>query len=246
MTGAIASRENQLSRNVRKIMVTSHSRFLPRTSFRLSLCLLLVLSALTVAAQSGRRSVPGSPSVPAPTPPAEAKQPDKTSETKDIKRQEIIVTANRADAFAGIPLYFYDTVLKSCAGRLDDSRSVRVEVVTKYTSRSDAVNAAKAQKEAYVVWLQLRSDAARSNVPGNLSDISIEYTVYEPTTAKVKTQGTCYQGSARAGGVVLSPGSGGNRNEALVESRLRDAAIDAAERILKGLHIASASDIPTH
>ena len=105
---------------------------------------------------------------------------------------------------------------------------------SKHTSRGDAINAAKAEKEAYVVWLQLRSDnLGRSGSTGDVRDIVIEFTIFDPTTAKVKTQGTSYPGAARSGGTVISPGSAGNRNEAIAESRLREAARDAAERILK-------------
>jgi len=224
--------------------ISSQSGFLFQTYFRLGICALLMLFALTASAQSGRRAVTGSPSVPAPTPAAAAK-PEKKPE--DDKRQGIIVTSNRADAFAGVPLYLYDTVLRSCAGRLDDAHGVKVDVVTKYTSRSDAINTAKAQKEAYVVWLQLRTDSMVNSTPGyDLSDITVEYTVYEPTTAKVKASGTCYQGAARAGGVVVGPRTGGGTNPALVESRLRDSARDAADRILRALHIVLPTDLPPH
>src|ERR1700730_1521285 len=121
-------------------MIPSRSSFLPQFSFRLLICVLLTLSALTAAAQSGRRSGTGSPRVA----PPEVKQPEKKPDPVDQKRQDIILTSNRADAFAGIPLYFYDTVLKSCAGRLDDAQGVRVEVASKHTSRSEAIHTARA------------------------------------------------------------------------------------------------------
>ena len=224
-------------------MIPSRSYFLAQLSFRLSVCLLLTLFALTAAGQSGRRSVKGSPSVA----PPEVKQPEKKPEPKDEKRQGIIVTSNRGDSFAGIPLYFYDTVLKSCAGRLDDAHGVKVDVVSRHTSRSDAINNAKGQKEAYVVWLQLRTDGLNNNTPGaDLGAISVEFTVYEPVTAKVKAQGTCYQGAYRTGGVIVGPRTTSTTNVVVAESRLKDSARDAAERILRALHIASPSDMPTH
>jgi hypothetical protein len=163
------------------------------------------------------------------------------------RRQDIIVSADSGNVFGDIPPYFYDTVLMSCAGRLDDARGVRVDVVSKRTNRSDAINNAKSQKEAYVVWLQLRTDGVDSSIPnGDLSTIRIEYIVYEPTTGKVKTQGTCYQGSYRTGGVILAPRTSGSNNPTIAESRLKDSAREAAERILKALSIASPSDIPQH
>jgi hypothetical protein len=228
-------------------MIPSCTRSWPRVSFRLALYFLLALFALTAAAQSGRRSVSGSPSVTPPKPEADTAPGVKKPEPKDAKRQDIIVSADSGNVFGDIPPYFYDTVLMSCAGRLDDARGVRVDVVSKRTNRSDAINNAKSQKEAYVVWLQLRTDGVDSSIPnGDLSTIRVEYIVYEPTTAKVKTQGTCYQGSYRTGGVILAPRTTGNNNPTIAESRLRDSAREAAERILKALSIASPSDIPQH
>lgn len=226
-------------------MIPSRSSFLMRISFRLAVCLLSTLFALTAVAQSGRRSATGSPSVV----PPEAKQAEKKPEgpKKDEKRQDIIVTSNRGDSFAGIPLYFYDTVVKSCAGRLDDARAARVEVVSRQTNRSEAINNAKSQKEAYVVWLQLRTDGVNNNSTGSdLGAISIEFTVYEPVTGKVKAQGTCYQAAYRTGGVILGPRTTGTTNAAIAESRLKDSAREAADRILKALHLVLPTDLPTH
>ena len=112
-------------------------------------------------------------------------------------------------------------------------------------TRGDAVTRAKAATDGYVIWLQLRGDDMSRGYAGNLDQIYLEYTVFEATTAKVKTQGSCYQSLNRKGGVVLSPRTSGS-NTAIVEARLKDAAEDAAQRILKALHIASPSDIPPH
>lgn len=224
-------------------MIPSRSRFLLRTSFRLAVCALVTLGAWTAMAQSGRRSVTGSPSVKPPAPPEEPKQAEKKPATDQL---DLIVGTNRGDVFAGIPLYFYDSVLTSCSRRLNDSRSVKVDVVSKSMERVDAVNSAKAAKQGYVIWLQLRSDGMDGYTPGDLSTVRIDFWVFEATTARVKTQGTCYQGMYRTGGVILQPGTSGSNNPAIAESRLKDSARDAADRILKALHLSTASDIPSH
>ena len=222
-------------------MIPLSSRSLLKITFCLSICALVALWALIAVAQSGRRSVKGSPSIAAPT---ETKEPEKKPAAADEKPHlDLIIGASRADVFSGIPPYFSDSVLLSCSRRLSESRALRVDVVSRAMERSDAINSAKAAKEGYVVWLQLRSD---SNVPGSdLSDVRIDYWVYESITAKVKNQGTTYQGAYRNGGGVISPRTRGN-NPAIAESLLKDAARSAAERILKALHIASVSDIPNH
>ena len=202
--------------------------------------LLFVLFAVTVFGQSGRRQSK-SPAVSVPTP--EAKPPEKKPDAGDEVKVNLMVGTNRGDVFAGIPFNISDGVLQSCVGRLKESSGVRVDVVEKYMARGDAVNRAKAAKDGYVVWLNLRGEDQMSTNANNLDGVFIEYLVLEAITAKVKTQGNCYQGSYRKGGVVLGP-STGRSNNVIVESRLRVAAEEAAARVLKALHLASRSDIP--
>jgi hypothetical protein len=224
--------------------------FSPRTPFagqfavRVVVCFLCSFVALTALAQSGRR-LPGSPAVSAPTP--EVTPDEKKPDAKDKPRQPLIIGAARGDAFAGIPSYYSDSVLQSCIARLDQSHAVNLEVVPREMTRSDAVKRAHAEKETFVVWLELRADNsfASNTSNNNLDSIYIEFTVLEPTTAKVVAHGNCYQGAYRKGGVSLPP-SVGRSNTGVTESRLRDAAQDAADRILKALTIAPPSEIPIH
>ncbi|MCU1266267.1 MAG: hypothetical protein JWM21_2585 [Acidobacteria bacterium] len=203
--------------------------------------LLFVLLAASAFGQSGRRGSK-SPPVSAPTPEA---KPEEKPVRSDQPRVSLLVGANRGDVFVGVPLYLYDVVLQSCTARLKDSSGVNVEVVTKEMTRSDAGTRAKAAKEGYVIWLNLRGEDQMGSYGGNLRAVFIEYMVFEAETGKIKTQGTSYQGNYRQGGVVMEPGPGGGNNS-IIENRMRIAAEDAAVRILKALHIASASDIPPH
>ena len=79
-----------------------------------------------------------------------------------------------------MPLYIYDSVLKSCTGRLDDSRGVSVQAEMKGMSRGEAITRAKAATDGYVIWLQLRGDDMSRGYAGNLDEIFVEYTVFEP------------------------------------------------------------------
>jgi len=47
-----------------------------------------------------------------------------------------------------------------------------------------------------------------------MSSVRIDFWVFEATTARVKAQGTCYQGAYRTGGVVMQPGTSGTNNPA--------------------------------
>ena len=200
---------------------------------------LFVLSAFTVAGQAGRR-LPGSPAVRTPT-------PEPTPQTKaatNEPRLTLILGENHSDLFSGIPIYYNDTVLQSCARRLGDAHGVKVEVVGKDMTRGDAVKRAKAESQGYVVWLQLRADGYTNNSSNDPNAIYIEYRVFEPATAKTKAQGNVYQSIRGKGGVVLGPTGGSNT--VITEGRLKSAAEDAAEQILKALRILLPSEIPPH
>ena len=86
---------------------------------------LLVICAITVVAQSGRRARKPS-TVPASTPEA---SPSPTREKSPEKPPlPVFIGIEGRNSFTNTPLYFYDSVLKSCAERLDDRSSIKVEV----------------------------------------------------------------------------------------------------------------------
>ena len=129
-------------------------------------------------------------------------------------------------SFVSIPLYFSEAVLRACAERLDDGPSVDVDVAPREVNRGEAVKRAKAEKEAYVVLLNLRSDSMNSSSGVSYQDIYLEYVVFTPQTGKVATSGRTYQRSV--GRVIGVPGT----SSAAVEYALKEAARAAAERIL--------------
>jgi hypothetical protein len=224
-------------------MFSNGSNLFAKLAIGSAVCILFAMSASTVSAQAGRR-LPRSPSVTVPTPePTPQPQPATSSNTEP--RLYLIVGEDRGDLFSGIPLYYNDSVLQSCAQRLDDAHGVKVEMASKEMTRSDAVKRAKAESQAFVVWLRLRADNLSSSSSTNPDAIYLEYTVFEPVTAKTVTQGSAYQSRYAKGGVVIGPGTG-TSNVGIIEARLKYAAEEAAERILKALHILLPSEIPPH
>jgi hypothetical protein len=204
------------------------------------LILLFAICSITALAQSGRRA-PKSPSVPAATP-----EPSPTPTAKkslDKPALPLIVGIDRQGLFANIPLYFYDTVLQSCADRLRDEPSVSVQTGSRDVSRGEAVKRAKAEKEGYVVLLDLRVDAYGGSSNADLSQIYIEYFIFAPQTAKQVSSGRVYQQAYRNRGGIPFPTSG-RGNASLAEYRLKQAARDAAERILGAVHVSPSPGIP--
>lgn len=205
----------------------NHSRL--SRSFAAYFAIVFILScASTNLAQSGRR-VRKSTSPPV-TNPEPTPEPTPTTSSQTPKpRLTFLVGLNRYTGFVNIPFYAYEGVLRSVAERLADAPSVHVGGAQSEMNRSEAIQKAKAEKEAYVVFLELRVDSMTgdSRNGGTNDDLSIEYWVFAPTTAKVATSGGTYTRSQRSR--VLIPG----RTSSVYGDRyLNQAAQEAADRIL--------------
>jgi hypothetical protein len=205
---------------------------------------LALVCAAASGAQSGRRVQKGSTAAtPAPTP-----EPTPDSDKQNKKEDRVItflVGVDRYHGFSNIPFSYYDSIARACAGRLDDQPAVAIHFAEKDMTRSDAMRAAKAEKEAYVVWLQIQVESVYGDPSRveNLNKLFLEYAVFAPTTAKQVAWGHTYQTGNRKGPVVVGPSGTGGSNVDLSERRLRDAAREAAERILSALKMGS---IPPH
>lgn len=186
-----------------------------------------------VQAQSGRRQTKPAPAAPVPTP-----TPDPTPKQKEETKSDLgfLVGIDRSDSFNYIPLTFYSSVVNACADRLRHRSSATVDK-TDRLSRPDAIKKAKAEKTTYVVYLRFTSMAMREY---SSAEAEIEYVVYAPQTGKVAANGRAYQNASRKGPIVVQP-PGGSNNSVYQEQMLRWAAEDAADRILKALHIVSGS-----
>jgi len=191
--------------------------------------LLLAFCALPVQAQSGRRQVKPPPVAPVPTPTPEATPVPK----KEVKNDLVFfVGADRDSSYASLPFTYYDAVLRGCASRLRAGSSADVEVSDHDVNRGEAIKKAKSETKAYVVWLNLSVDSmARS-----YNDLTLEFIVYAPETAKIVTNGRSYLTGRRAGPVVVDPNP--RRTSGLYrEELLKRAGEEAGERILKAMHL---------
>jgi hypothetical protein len=197
--------------------------------------MLVLTGAVAVLAQSGRRSKTP-PAVPAATP---EPVPTRTKSTETEKKTlSLIVGVDRYSDVSDIPLSFYGSVVISCADRLDDAKSVKVDATFKSMSRSDAAKRARGEQEAYVVSLELRSLNTRVGfqTTRDLNDVFIDYAVFAPATGKVLASGKAYQRVESLGGVIVKQPSGRN-TIADHEYWLKQAARTVAEKILAALRI---------
>lgn len=192
---------------------------------------LIAACAVSAEAQSGRRArKPTVVTPPPPEPSPEVKKP--VQETKPSLT--FIIGSDRHESFSYIPSYFSDSVMRACADRLDDAPSVRVDVVHRDINRGEAIKRAKEEKEAFVVWLQLRTEYAAAGRT-DLNELYLEYWLFAPTTGKTTTTGRVYQQAYSTGPVIVGPRTTGRTSAAYTEILLKRAAREAAERILAAM-----------
>ena len=203
---------------------------------------LLVVAALlafatAVAAQAGRRGTTRSSTPQPASTPTEPSQNPTESTAKKAPAIQLLVGVDDPSALSGVPPYFADTALEVCVRRLSEPAGVSVTAGPRTLTRGDAVKAAKAETVRYVVWLQVGNssgDAGRQ-ATGSSDEYYVTFLLLEPVTAKIKQSGRISGGSRKAGNVGV--GLPSSRNGIYVEQVIKDAARQAAERILSALGI---------
>jgi hypothetical protein len=208
----------------------------PGRRFLFTVAALIALSTV-VAAQSGRRS-PSKPSPPPPSTPPESTSTNPTeSAPKKAPEIQLLVGIDDPNTLSGVPRYFADTVLDVCVRRLSQPAGVKVTAGPRTLTRSDAVKAAKAETARYVVWLQVGNESydAGRQASGSSDEYYVNFMLLEPGSAKVKQSGHILGGGRRVGNVGVGVPS--SRSMLYLEQIIRDAARQAAERILSALGI---------
>lgn len=191
--------------------------------------------AIAALAQSGRRSTNTSTTT---TPSVSGPKAMEKTPAKAPKLQLLVGVEDR-NPFVNVPYYLSDTVLDNCLRRLNEATEINAAASGRGMNRTDASNRAKAQKEAFVVWLQIESDITDSGKQSKNGpdELYVRYTIFEPATARIKRWGRTHQQIYKVGrGGVSTPTS--SKNSPLYsEYALKQAAKEAAERILEAFEI---------
>ena len=198
----------------------------------LIITIITLLSVAIAGAQSGRKSPRSAPLPPVPMP-----TPEKTvapvPKEKAKPALTVVVGFERMNYYGNAAMVDEGAALRALVDRLNDHAGVEVADTKRNMTRSDALRGAKAEKEAYVIYVEIDVD----NMDGELR---LSYWVYSPQTAKIKTSGRTYPQMYRNRGVILNPRSTvyGNR-------QIEEAARDVAERILRAfqLHLPSGRSV---
>ena len=194
--------------------------------------MIIVLCALSVQAQSGRRRTTPPPAAPVPTPTPEPTPTPKKSDKED--ELLFFMGVDRNFSYLSLPFGYYDAVLRGCADRLRAGSSASVDITDKDLTRGEAIKRAKSETKSFVVLLTLTVESMASS--SSYDDLVLEYIVLAPVTAKMVTSGRAYMTGQRAGPIVVGPPT--NRSGGLYrEERLRRMGEEVGERILKGMHL---------
>lgn len=168
------------------------SRPVERNLLASLLCVLLVLMASQmVLAQSGRGARRSSGSV-APSGSSSGASQSSLSPQIEATRLSLLITDYQEGNLvaAGEP-----AVRDGFMDRLKEAAGVAFKV-ERDVKRKDALLRAKSEKESYVVWLRIESDALEPALgaknESRLDDLVVNYVVFAPMTGEVKAEGRVY------------------------------------------------------
>jgi hypothetical protein len=203
---------------------------------------LLLITCVSAQAQSGRRGA-GNPTTTTVPSVSGAKEVD--AKPKTATRLQLIVGIDTASPMTTIPYYLADTVLDECIRRLGESSDVIVRPAGQHLTRGEAAKLAKAEKERYVVWLQLGNDLAgtTSQNRNGPNELWVNYVILEPGTGKTKQSGKTYHSIYKTGNVGVS-GPSSRQSPVYSEYAIKQSAREAADKILEAFDIRIGDGLP--
>jgi hypothetical protein len=179
-----------------------------------------------VLAQSGRRQRKN----PSSTPPVvtenktEAEAKPKPPASKPAPLATVIVGGDRFGTSMYLLSGYVDVAVRACIDRLSDSTGLEV-VAGGGMTRSMAIERAKKESNAYVLWLEVRVEEDNSDT------VSISYYGYTPQTAKVMTSGRVYLGSRGVGRGGVGIGVPSITGRLPLDYQMREAGKSVADRV---------------
>jgi hypothetical protein len=208
------------------LLIVMFENSMKRLGLARILCLVavVVLICSVAAAQSGRRS---------------SKALDKKEQAKPQRKVSLLVSVEDRDQFSNIPYYLADTALDNCIDRLRDASEISVSSSARGMSRPEAIRRAKAEKELYVVWLQIVSDipeGAKQPKKGP-DELYLRYTIFQPGDGKPMAEGRTHKGIYRTSGGGMSAPSSSRNNPIYSDYALKQAAREAADMIMRAFEI---------
>jgi hypothetical protein len=229
---------------MQKLKIQSHDEHVSARRKMIGICcgVLLMLVALGGVSygQAGRRVQP--PKNDPPVPPKAAEPAAVVRKEQPPAESISLLVGSYTSAMRQLTRGAEDLVQGAVVQRLRDSKSLKLGVEESMT-RGEANKRAKAETQAYILWLELKNDRMDFDPTGRntrTEDLSIQYVVLEPKTGKVKTQGNVYlrsTGSGRVPGIGRSLPRCYPQPAYSVEFAVIEAGIETAERVIRAFNL---------
>jgi hypothetical protein len=172
---------------------------------------------------------------PVPTPTPEP-TPQATPKRDENQMTFLVAIGDRGVDLARYPRSFDEAAALGCADQLRRQSSANVDISHRELTRGEAIAKAKSGKDTHVVLISLVEDMMNADSTGYV-ELEVNYVVFAPGNAKVRASGRTYEASRRKGPLVVGPRGSGVTLPSYREQLLRRAGEDAANKILKALHL---------
>jgi hypothetical protein len=169
-------------------------------TFALGVAIAIAATAVPSSAQSGRR-IPNRRNTPPPAEPAQPAAPEGNPNATPAappvpESEKIPISTAKYVANFSIRAETCDAVVQACARELGESSIARPMPAGDLT-RKKATDLAKGTTTGYVLWVQFSFDGVAIDDPmttGRTVDALLvaHYVLFEPGTAKIRTQGRLY------------------------------------------------------
>ncbi len=206
-----------------------------RRGSRLIVCVLAIFFLSSAAqAQSGRRRTERE-ALPPVAVKTETKPEVKPTADKPAPVATLIVGGDRySGSFDLLPSYL-DIALDACVEKLRKAPGLAVSGGSGKLTRGEAIEQAKQQNVAHVLWLEMRLDSNGGS--SSALSVVLDYSVFAPETAKVVTSGRVYLGETRRGGGRVGIGLPSANRRLPPEYQFRDGGRGVAERVMDKFHV---------
>jgi hypothetical protein len=194
---------------------------------------LLCLSQAAIA-QSGRRQIKRDAAPPIIAPEIKTEEVAKPPKAKASPIASLIVGGDTLSSTFDVPSGYLDIAINSCIERLSKASSLMVKSAGSSMRRKEAIDKAKKQEEAYVVWVDLKSEMGGASQTG----LILEYSIFSPQTAKVKDSGHIYLDRARNSRVGVGlPQSIGRKLP--LDYLMKEGGRELANRVMNIFHVSA-------
>jgi hypothetical protein len=205
---------------------------IPGTNQRIILVGFSILCfAMAAPAQSGRRTKT-EPTIPIAAVQPKADQPaDPKPKVKAPPEASIIVGGDNSLSM-NVPSGYIGIATDACVVRLKGAGTLDVSGPSNM-SRSEAVQEAKKQTEAYILWLELKLDSMATY---SRPELSVGYVLFAPKTGKAKSFGEIHLDTSNIGTGNVGVGLPTGNSAIYLERAMKDAGKEVGDRVISGLH----------